>query len=166
MIRIVHTRPATADDIADIAAVYMNAWRAGYAGLLDPQRLEAEAINRAGYDWLGALARSDSIVLVAEFDDVIVGVIECEHDPPRGRAAEVHLLYVSPGAWGTGAASALLGAAAAQARRAGQRAMWLDVVEPQARARRFYEREGWQLDDSSPPTSNGLFRLLRHRRDV
>jgi hypothetical protein len=50
MISIVHTRPATADDIADIAAVYVNAWRAGYEGLLDPQRLEAEAIKRAGYD--------------------------------------------------------------------------------------------------------------------
>jgi hypothetical protein len=34
-----------------------------------------------------------------------------------------------------------------------------------SRARRFYEREGWRLDDDVPPATNGLVTLLHFRFD-
>jgi GNAT superfamily N-acetyltransferase len=73
--------------------------------------------------------------------------------------------YVVPEAWGTGAATGLLGDALGAVDRAGHAAVWLAVVEGLARARRFYEREGWRLDDDVPPATNGLVTLLHDRFD-
>lgn len=42
----------------------------------------------------------------------------------------------------------------------GESLVRLRVVESQARARRFYEREGWQYDDDVPPSINSFFSLL------
>jgi GNAT superfamily N-acetyltransferase len=166
MSRFTRVRPATADDAAAITTAYLEAWRAGYAGILDLADLEVQAQQRAGYDWQGAISSPDRVVLVAEHDGEIAGVAECEPDPPTDRRATLQMLYVVPAAWGTGAASALVDASLAEAHRAGRRTVWLEVVEVQARARRFYEREGWRLDQSIPPRSNGFVRLLHYRHDV
>ena len=45
--------------------------------------------------------------------------------------------------WGAGVASRLMADAVAEARAQGYRAMRLFTPQGQARARRFYEREGW-----------------------
>ncbi|HUP74183.1 MAG TPA: GNAT family N-acetyltransferase [Acidimicrobiales bacterium] len=166
MSRATSVRPATADDTAAIITVYLEAWRAGYEGILDPAELEVQAQKRASYDWHGAITRPERVVFVAEHEFVIVGVAECEPDAPTDRRARLQILYLVPGAWGTGAAAALVDASLAEAHRAGRRAVWLELVQAQARARRFYEREGWRLDASIPPVSNGLVRLLHYRHDV
>jgi GNAT superfamily N-acetyltransferase len=70
------------------------------------------------------------------------------------------MLYVVPSAWGAGAAKALLDAALSAVWGVGHRSVLLEVIEAQGRARRFYEREGWWLDESTAPRTNGLFRLL------
>ena len=59
----------------------------------------------------------------------------------------VHLLnlFVRREFWGTGVASALLAAAVAEARERGYAQMRLFTPARQARARRFYEREGWAV---------------------
>lgn len=121
---------------------------------------------RASYVWYGAITCPERVVFVAEHDGVIVGVAECEPDPTTDRPSALQMLYVVPEAWGTGAASALVDASLAEAHRAGRRTVWLEVVEAQSRARRFYEREGWRLDESIPPRSNGLVHLLHYRHDV
>lgn len=158
-------RRATASDAANVMSVYLEAWRAGYEGLLADGVLEAQARTRASYDWVGAIARTDTTVAVAE-DEGIVGVVECEHAPPLDRRPWVHMLYVVPSAWGTGVATALLDEALAAVDRSRHPTVWLAVVDAQARARRFYERQGWRLDDGMPPGTNGLFRLLHYRHDT
>lgn len=162
----VRVRRATATDSAGVAAAYLEAWRAGYEGLLDATRLETEATKRADYDWYRVITCPDRVVFVAEEGGTIVGVAECEHDPHGEGRPWLHMLYLVPSIWGSGVAGALVDAALAEAHRAGRRAVWLEVVEAQARARRFYEREGWRLDETLPPTSNGLFRLLHYRHDA
>ena len=42
----------------------------------------------------------------------------------------------------------------------------LRVVEVQAKARRFYEREGWRLDEQLASAHNGFFPLVYYRRDL
>lgn len=49
---------------------------------------------------------------------------------------------------------------------AGGRRGRLRVVEAQARARRFYEREDWRLDERLAPAHNGFFSLIYYRRDL
>ena len=62
-------------------------------------------------------------------------------DPALGHLRN---LYVDRAHWGSGLASALMDAAVEEARGRGFTALRLFVAEGQVRARRFYEREGWQ----------------------
>jgi GNAT superfamily N-acetyltransferase len=55
-------------------------------------------------------------------------------------------LYVRPEAWGTGLAARLHDRAVAALREAGIATARLWVLEHNLRARRFYERRGWQPD--------------------
>jgi GNAT superfamily N-acetyltransferase len=55
-------------------------------------------------------------------------------------------LYVRPGAWGSGVARALHAAALEALREQGAVSASLWCLVENARARRFYEREGWRLN--------------------
>jgi GNAT superfamily N-acetyltransferase len=60
-------------------------------------------------------------------------------------AAHLWMLFVRPSWWGTGLASRLLEAAVAAARDRGHARMQLHTPVGHARARAFYEREGWEM---------------------
>ena len=62
-------------------------------------------------------------------------------DPALGHLRN---LYVDRSQWGSGLASTLMDAAVEGARERGFAELRLFVAEGQARARRFYEREGWR----------------------
>ena len=96
-------------------------------------------------------------VLVAEVDGGIVGMAawHCDAASP----GEVEDLHVLPAAWGTGVARALLLAAVADLRAAGATAPFLWVGEANARARQFYEREGWSYDGTREPSPLGPLQL-------
>ena len=159
-------RSAKPSDCAAIASAYLESWCAGYRDLLPAAVLEAEAQARSGRDWTSALDQPSRVVLVAE-DNLgkIIGVAECEHAPNPGHRPWLQMLYVVASAWGSGAAVELLGGALEAVRHAGHHSTWLEVVDRQARARRFYEREGFVLDTTMGPGSNGLFDLIYYRHD-
>jgi GNAT superfamily N-acetyltransferase len=87
---------------------------------------------------------------VAEEDGRIVGQISILPATMAGQPADepglAHLrnLFVDREHWGTGVAVTLLRAGAHEARTRGFTAMRLFTPAGQARARRFYEREGWR----------------------
>jgi GNAT superfamily N-acetyltransferase len=60
--------------------------------------------------------------------------------------AHLWMLFVREPWWGTGLATSLLAEAVAEATARGYVAMRLYTPAGQARARRFYEREGWATD--------------------
>jgi len=93
------------------------------------------------------------------------GVAKVGPDPTEDvRGVWLELLYVTPEFWGTGVAAALLGWATGYAGTTGASVMRLRVVEAQARARRFYQREGWEPDPDVPASHNDFFPLLCLRR--
>ena len=73
---------------------------------------------------------------VGERDGEIVGIAV-------RAGAELRDLYVVPEAWGSGMAKELMEAALADIRADSSAEALLWVGEENARARRFYEREGW-----------------------
>jgi GNAT superfamily N-acetyltransferase len=92
-----------------------------------------------------------------------------EREPPyAGIPGRAHLwmLFVRPPWWGTGLAARLHALAAAEAARQGYRTMQLYTPSGQARARAFYEREGWKLDGR--PFGEPLLdlELVRYRREL
>lgn len=107
-----------------------------------------------------AAPQSRTRTLVAERDGEIVGMTTWSLDPDD--AGEVVDLHVVPDAWGTGVAASLLDAAVAGLRDAGAREPFLWVGEVNARARRFYEREGWEHDGTARASRLGPT-VLRYR---
>jgi GNAT superfamily N-acetyltransferase len=83
-------------------------------------------------------------------------------DAARGPAGdEPHLahlsgLFVEPRWWGSGVAATLHDKALAEAARRGYTSMRLFTPAGQARARRFYEREGWAAATERSDVAAGL----------
>jgi putative acetyltransferase len=57
---------------------------------------------------------------------------------------EIHQLFVSPAAQGTGAAAALINDGLERIKTAGHTSAFLDVIPENARAIAFYEKMGWK----------------------
>ena len=93
--------------------------------------------------------------IVAELDGAIVGQITVVPAARAPRAVDdpalghVRNLFVDRSQWGSGLATRLHAAVVDAARELGFAELRLFVAEGQARARRFYEREGWSL--ARPP---------------
>jgi len=96
-----------------------------------------------------ALADPDVCCLIAESDNAVVGQITLLAAARASRPVEdsslAHIanLFVRRDHWGGGVAADLHRAALEEARRRGFTQLRLFVAVGQARARRFYEREGW-----------------------
>lgn len=91
---------ANLGDVAAIADAYVDAWRAGYEGLLEPAVLDREVQSREHFDWVHAIERSESTVFVAVDGARVVGVGESDDEPVTAEALpEVQMLYVRPSAW-------------------------------------------------------------------
>ena len=165
---VTRVRPAQVSDTDDIRGAYLASWRAAYKHLLSPDLLEAEVAKRAEYDW-GSEIRSGAthVALAVDEERLVVGVVQASA-PPGGRRdlPEITMLYVVPEYWGGVAARRLLAVGTGWMIQQGWSAARLRVVETQARARRFYEREGWRLDARLDTAHNGLFALIYYRRDL
>jgi GNAT superfamily N-acetyltransferase len=162
---------ATADDLPDLARLHADAFAAYRAfapdGWLPPSpETELRTLER----WLGD---ADFFALVARTPQgALAGDVTllpaARHrrrpveDPALGHIGD---LFVVPAHWGTGLASDLLGRAAGTARSRGFTALRLFVVEGQARARRFYEREGFACVGGPIDLGLGL-PVLEYRRSL
>jgi ribosomal protein S18 acetylase RimI-like enzyme len=131
-------RRASVSDAADIAAVHVRTWQAAYAHVFGADRLSEIDVSRRVAGWTRALNAREP-VFVADDDGRVVGFASVG-------ACELFAIYVLPEAWGTGAGIALMRAAVEQLRADGCDEAVLWVLEDNPRARRFYEREGWELD--------------------
>jgi len=85
----------------------------------------------------------------------VVPAVRAPHPVDDPELGHVRNLFVSRGEWGSGLAGRLHAAVIEQARGLGMAELRLYVAEGQARARRFYAREGWRaagepFDDPAP----------------
>jgi GNAT superfamily N-acetyltransferase len=134
----VEIRRASVSDAADIATVHVRTWQAAYRHVFGAERLAGLDVDRRVAGWTRALEEGEAI-FVADDDGRVVGFVSVD-------ACELRAIYTLPGAWGSGAGAALMRAAVEQLREDGCTEAFLWVLEGNPRARRFYEREGWDLD--------------------
>jgi len=130
-------RPALPTDAPRIAEVWGSAWRDGHLGHVPDELVAQRTPESFG-------TRSEAMIdrtFVAEVDGVVVGFVALKDD-------ELDQLFVDAAARGTGVAKALLAEGARRLIEAGHEQPWLAVVTGNARARHFYEREGWR--DAGP----------------
>ena len=125
-------RPGTPDDAETVADIWHAGWHVAHPGHV-PDGLTARRTIEAFRD------RSPGRVAdttVAEQDGEVVGFIMVVGD-------EVEQVYVAPASFGSGVATELLAEAERQVAAGGHEVAWLAVARGNARARRFYERQGW-----------------------
>ncbi|MGY2703132.1 GNAT family N-acetyltransferase [Nocardioides sp. HB32] len=119
-------RRATDADAATLARIWHDAWHDAHDGHVPPGLVAAR--TRATFDErVGALLPR---AMVAEVDGRVAGFVTVDED-------ELELMFVDAGRRGTGVAAELVAAAEERG------ATWLSVVTGNARARRFYERQGY-----------------------
>ncbi|MFF4096582.1 GNAT family N-acetyltransferase [Streptomyces sp. NPDC001834] len=166
-------------DIDAVSAIRVRGWQHAYTGIvprasLDAMTVEDDAERRR--KWF-AHPRRRSTDLVAADAGAPVGWI-C-FGPYRGRrlfaagreeaAGEIYALYVRPDLIGRGAGRALLAEAHTRMglgeQGQGVRTVVLWVLEGNRRARRFYERSGYQADGETQDDVYGDVTLteLRYR---
>lgn len=118
-----------------VAAIWYHGWRDAHLGNVPDELL---AVRTKESFWERA-AKRVADTTVADVDGAVAGFIMVVGD-------EVEQVYVSSAHRGTGTAAALLTEAERQVKAAGHDHAWLAVAPGNARARRFYERQGW-LDE-------------------
>lgn len=163
-------RTATPADAARLAEVQWEGFEAYRAfappGYRPPARDDIAAILAP------RLGRPHVWCMLAEGDGVVAGHVaflpardsRVPADDPG--LAHFWMLFVREPWWGTGLATRLHAAACDAAREHGYTALRLFTPAGQARARRFYEREGWEHVDG-PYTDQELgFPIVEYRRGL
>jgi 2-amino-4-hydroxy-6-hydroxymethyldihydropteridine diphosphokinase len=137
----IELRRATTPDADDVARTHTIAADAAYRDIV-PR--EADGLGRRTRMWREVLPDPATRAYVATDRGRIVGILSFgrfRDDPARGA---IHTLYVLPEWWGSEAGQRLLELAHEELAADYDEAV-LTVLEANARARRFYERNGWEL---------------------
>lgn len=142
-------RPGRPTDASPLARVWHDAWHDGHDGHV-PDGLVTARTQATFDERVGTLLLRATL---AEVDGEIAGFVTVTAD-------ELELLFVGAGHRGRGVADALVGAAEARG------ATWLTVVAGNARARRFYERQGYADvgPDREEVTVDGTTYVVEGRR--
>jgi GNAT superfamily N-acetyltransferase len=138
-------RPAVASDADAIGDAHAESWLAAYAGIFDREFLVAAAESRrTGWrNSIDHLLAPPNVLLVGELEGRVVAF---GHAAPSGEPSTVEVcgLYAHPAAWGSGVANALMQELLVVA-GAGFDTSMLWTFRQAARARRFYEKVGYNL---------------------
>lgn len=158
----IEVRRATADDAEAAARAHTASAEAAYRGIAPP---DPDGLARRTAMWRTLAADSSSPSFVAVAEDRIVGVVNVGPARDGSSVGEVRVLYVEPGWWGRGAGQRLLERAHTELARRWDEAI-LSVLAANPRARRFYERNGWQFERESiePHFGDRPTPVARYRR--
>lgn len=126
-------RPAEPADAAAVAEIWRSGWIDGHLGHV-PEELVAVRTPESFVVRAGERVADTTVAVVGGRG--VAGFVMVVGD-------EVEQLYVGAASRGAGVAGALLAHAERLGREAGHERVWLAVASGNARARRFYERQGW-----------------------
>jgi ribosomal protein S18 acetylase RimI-like enzyme len=145
----VSLRPADADDVEAIAALFLACWRTSYRDVLPPDVVEMYGPASARELWRRSLEAGSGerrVVVAERIDGSILGVVAMGRDPNHPALGHVFSLYVHPDAQGLGIGTRLMSAAVERfsADALSEACLW--VFEANTGGRAFYERLGWLAD--------------------
>ena len=106
---------------------------------------------------------------MAEVADQVAGfacVGVWRNDSENTELGELWAMYVDPDHWGTGAGHTLMKATFDHFANQQVRTGYLWVLEANPRARRFYERQGWQADDVTDEDHIGGAHIVERRYSI
>jgi len=128
----INIRPATLADISQLAEIWHGGWHDAHSRIVPSELVLLRA--RESFDI--RLRAAFASVRVAGRVDAILGFYALKGE-------EVHQLFVSTSARGTGVAAALIADAETRLSHSGANIAWLTCAIGNDRAARFYEKCGW-----------------------
>ena len=141
-------RDATTADAETICALARRTFTETFGHLYDPADLAAFLSGHTDEGWRSDLVDPAFAIRLAERDGAAVGYAKLGPPSlpftPRGTAIELRQIYLLASAQGTGAAQAMMVWAIDTARGRGADELYLSVFVDNHRARRFYERYGFE----------------------
>jgi GNAT superfamily N-acetyltransferase len=141
-------RMAGPDDAALLSTLSTRAFTETFGHLYTPADLAAFLARLDAASWAAELADPALAIRLAEDDGVAAGFAKLGPPgaafTPPGPHAELRQLYVLAPWHGTGLADALMNWTIDTARAQGAAALYLSVFIDNPRARRFYERHGFE----------------------
>jgi GNAT superfamily N-acetyltransferase len=153
-------RPAELDDAEGLALVHIRSWQEAYVGLIDQRVLDGLGDQlEARVEWWRRRWTTEPVlgeplteVLVSvDPGGEVVGFVTVTPGPDRTapEVGEVRALYTRAAVWGSGVGGELWDAGVAHLAVLGCTEGSLWVLDSNARARRFYERQGWAPDGAT-----------------
>jgi len=145
---MIEYRDAGAGDAATLAALFAEAFTDTFGTLYHPADLAAFLAGHTAAHWTAQLADPAYAIRIGEAEGVAGAFVKL--GPPslpieRTRPSiELRQLYVLPAHKGSGAAQAAMDWVIATARARGAQDLFLSVYIDNHRARRFYERYGFE----------------------
>ena len=169
----VSVRPARPDDVAEIARIQVDTWRAGYAAILPAAVLEALSLETAHDAWQRAVTAPPSPrhrLLVAQEQNWSVGFVALgpAEDLQPDDAEPSTTLGLGPllveARWGRrGHGSRLLAAAVDHARDDGMTRAIVWIPEADTASRDFFVSAGWAPDGLARALDTGAGELREIR---
>lgn len=163
-------RTAELADAEAMGRAHVQAWQGAYRGIMPDEFLDELNATERAETWRAAIERKpepeEGRRLVVDLGDETVGlalVWPARGDDEAG-LGELILINVLPSSWGSGAGTALLQECVKSLALLGFEEAILWVARDNARARRFYEREGWMADGASKADDVGGGTLVHEVR--
>ncbi len=149
-------RKANLSDLPELLALARTSFLQAFTAGNKPENVQAylaEAFNEAQLTI--EMENPASTFIVASLGGKLVGYTKlnlaaAQADVQDPASVEVARLYTLEEVWGTGLGQLLLDAAFAFAKQEGKTWLWLGVWEHNARAIRFYEKNGLRIFGSHP----------------
>ena len=169
----VSVRPATADDIAELARIQVATWRLGYANVLPAAVLDNVTVETASTAWRAAVSEPPTPqhhVLVAQEQDWLVGFVALgpatdlqPDDPEHSTTVEVGPILVEARWSRRGHGSRLMAAAVDMARADGMTRAVCWLPDADNVSREFLIGAGWAPDGLAREldTGAGVLREIR-----
>ena len=166
---MIEVRPAVREDAYEVACVHIRSWQSAYRGLIAQEYLDSlEPETWAGRYTFGRMGIGLPSTLVAVNGSTICGLATTGlcRDVDLSNFGELVAIYVDPAYVRTGVGRLLIAAARERLRGLGVRQAALWVLDGNARARRFYERDGWRFDGTRRTRTYGNTSVeeVRYRR--
>lgn len=145
-------RQASNHDADGIASVNVRAWQLAYRGIVPDKELDAMSAATRAIQWREILSKAESVTWVAvENEEVLAfaSVGPCRDRDLSPTTYELWALYVAPDHWRRGIGKRLWSAMKANVIPPGTDLVSLQVLAGNDKARRFYEKQGFETDGSS-----------------
>ena len=121
-------------------------------------------LARTTSDWQKWL--SPGVTFILEAGDGPKGIVAGVRDVADAEVVHLMAMWVDPALRGSGGADALAASVVSWAESEGARTIRLEVMQSNGRARRFYERIGFQADSSEAVPERDGFSKVRMERVV